>query len=178
MCTAPQPSQLRTDHLTISTPLGLRRTVLPQLNVISASNNYLLLEKKFAEGRGANWRFVFQGPLDDFSISAWERNLQLPLKSMPFHRNRNGVSLQEESCFIVRCTTRFHIKEMAFLRHNLPQMVQNPPIFQIPTFSSCKIHAKFIILLYANQKFKKNTDFQVSVTSTILPGKTKMTFSL
>lgn len=57
------PCKLRTYHLTISTPLGLTRTILSQLNVISASNNYLLLEKKIAKGQEPTGAFDFKACL-------------------------------------------------------------------------------------------------------------------
>lgn len=59
--TAPHPSKLRTYHLTIST--GPQKTILPRLNVISASNNYLLLEKNLRRDAEPTGAFDFKACL-------------------------------------------------------------------------------------------------------------------
>lgn len=118
--TAPHPSKLRTYHLTISTPLGLRRTVLPRLNVISASNNYLLLEKNLLRDVEPTGAFDFKACLviPKFQLGKEIRNYLSRTRHFTgtittFHR-------EKRACFIVWCAMRFLIKETAFLRLNLP----------------------------------------------------------
>ena len=118
--TAPHPSELRTYHLTISTPLGLRRTVLPWLNVISASNNYLLLEKNLLRDMEPTGTFDFKAGLVIPKFQLGKEICNYLSRTRHFTGTITTFHCEKRACFIVWCATRFLIKETAFLRLNLP----------------------------------------------------------
>lgn len=169
--TAPHRSKLRTYHLTISTPLGLRRTILPRLNVISASNNYLLLEKNLLRDMEPTGAFDFKACLVIPKFQLGKEICNYLLRTCHFPGTVTAFHCEKRACFILRCTTRFLIKEMAFLRLNLPWMGQNSQFSKPQAFYPVKFMLNLSFSVMQIRNLKEEHNFQPSIMSAILPGK-------
>lgn len=166
------PCKLRTYHLTISTPLGLTRTILSRLNVISASNNYLLLEKKFAKGQEPTGAFDFKACLVILEFQLGKEICSYPLRA----GHSAGILMaagwwrsvkRERALWWEKLPGSSPSKR---LRLHLPWMLEN-------SSKSLSRHPAETLLVSASREFKKrNMNFPGSTMLRIFQGKAQRVF--
>ena len=120
---APHPHQPRTHHLTVHSTLGLRRTLSPPLNVMSARNNYLLLEK-FCWGTWCQLVLLIARPAWLFLNFGLGRKFAISSEHVP---RRGRVTESTASCSVRSTPGEWRFSGSVYLGWRKTHLSSKPP---------------------------------------------------